>query len=462
MKPFKISGIVKNYTWGRLLDEALVAKLAKATDRNNRYAEFWVGAHPQSPSVCLTPPAGNAAQGVKAGLSLTELLQQAPEEMLGRDCLELFGNQLPFLLKVLSIQQPLSIQLHPDVTLASELHDRDAKNYPDKNHKPEIAIAITPVTLLHSVRDFAGSVRLLERFPRAFKRLVSDGDGDPRLALIKAVLALTPEDNHELIEEAKQVIRGLVEPEEEDLWFLKAERVYPRDRGLWFFFILRLLRLNPGEAIFTGAGCLHAYLYGELIECMASSDNTIRAGLTEKFVDIHSLLRALKLPASQKEGEELIELGGIIRPRSFNIMQALDVIQTRQGKQRQAWAVSYHPPVKDFAVTVLEDAAGKEGAGVEQESCDGDASDAVSSEKFQQRPDATVFNLSRGVTLPKGWQGPLLVLNLHGDVWIDDGEQSGIKLDAGESAFIPAACVGSSHVTITVKSGRAVLAHGNW
>lgn len=449
MKPFKISGIVKNYSWGRLLDEALVAKLSKATDRNTRYAELWIGAHPHSPSVCLSASkeSGSPEPSQREdsnGIDLISRLQQAPEEMLGGVCLQTFGTQLPFLLKILSIQQPLSIQLHPDLKLASELNEKNAKNYPDKNHKPEIAIAITPVTLLHNIRGFSESARLLERFPKAFKRLVMDGSEEPRLALIKTVLALTREENHQLIEEAKQVIRGLVEPEEEDLWFLKAERIYPKDCGLWFFYILRLLQLQPGEAIFTGAGCLHAYLYGELIECMASSDNTIRAGLTEKFVDVESLLRALRLPDAQSLSQ--IELGGMIEPK------LLDLTQPQGGTQRQSKAVSFQPPVRDFAVTLYEDSVGKEAV---SERSDKPCNELNSDLEFHQGRNISVFNLPKVL-------GPILALNLRGEVWINEGETSRMKLEVGEAAFIPAVSAESSHIKILVRSGKAVLAHGNW
>jgi mannose-6-phosphate isomerase class I len=43
------------------------------------------------------------------------------------------------------------------------------------------------------------------------------------------------------------------------------------------------VRLAPGEAIFLAANEPHAYVSGELVECMATSDNVIRAGLTPKF-----------------------------------------------------------------------------------------------------------------------------------------------------------------------------------
>ena len=54
-----------------------------------------------------------------------------------------YGLQLPFLLKVLSIRTALSIQAHPNKTLAGQLRSSDPTNSPDDNHKPEMVIALT-------------------------------------------------------------------------------------------------------------------------------------------------------------------------------------------------------------------------------------------------------------------------------------------------------------------------------
>jgi mannose-6-phosphate isomerase len=45
----------------------------------------------------------------------------------------------------------------------------------------------------------------------------------------------------------------------------------------------------PGQSIFIAANVPHAYLDGDLVECMASSDNVVRAGLTPKFKDVTTL-----------------------------------------------------------------------------------------------------------------------------------------------------------------------------
>lgn len=85
--------------------------------------------------------------------------------------------------------------------------------------------------------------------------------------------------------------------------FQDINRDFPNDVGILCLFFLNILRLQPGEAIFLSANEIHAYLEGDCIECMACSDNVIRAGLTPKYKDVDTLLKNLNYdaaPASQK------------------------------------------------------------------------------------------------------------------------------------------------------------------
>jgi len=74
---------------------------------------------------------------------------------------------------------------------------------------------------------------------------------------------------------------------------LRLERQYPSDVGVIAAFFLNLVKLNPGEALFLGANEPHAYLSGECVECMATSDNVVRAGLTPKHRDVQTLCSML-------------------------------------------------------------------------------------------------------------------------------------------------------------------------
>ena len=91
-----------------------------------------MGTHPSLPS-----------KDVTTGRSLLDLVGDN-EALMGHDITSKYESKLPFLFKVLSIRKALSIQAHPNKKLAAKLHSQDPKNYPDDNHKPEMAIAITP------------------------------------------------------------------------------------------------------------------------------------------------------------------------------------------------------------------------------------------------------------------------------------------------------------------------------
>jgi mannose-6-phosphate isomerase len=72
---------------------------------------------------------------------LTAWLAKHPQA-LGQGVLSNFGECLPFLFKVLSVQKALSIQSHPDKVLAQQLNSLQPDIYKDDNHKPELALAV--------------------------------------------------------------------------------------------------------------------------------------------------------------------------------------------------------------------------------------------------------------------------------------------------------------------------------
>lgn len=80
--------------------------------------------------------------------------------------------------------------------------------------------------------------------------------------------------------------------EKEELALL-LEKQYPSDVGVISSFFFNYVKLNPGEALYIGANEPHAYVSGECLECMATSDNVVRAGLTPKFRDVQTLCSML-------------------------------------------------------------------------------------------------------------------------------------------------------------------------
>jgi mannose-6-phosphate isomerase len=107
-------------------------------------------------------------------------------------------------------------------------------------------------------------------------------------------------------------VRKLTEKEE---LVIRLEKQYPADVGILSIFFLNYLRLAPGEAVCLAANEPHAYLSGECVECMAASDNVVRAGFTPKYKDTDTLCSMLTY-------KQVRTLGWLcIRVRDMNIFR---------------------------------------------------------------------------------------------------------------------------------------------
>ncbi len=294
--PFKIKPVVKNYLWGTLGKQSLVARLAGEGDPNQHYAELWVGGHPQASSIA-TLSSGNTA--------LDELIKAHGQELLGERVNTRFPGELPFLFKILSIQEPLSIQAHPDLTLAEELHSRDSKNYPDKNHKPEIAIALSEFKLLYGFRPLSELVQLTQEHPE-LNSLLNDSKAilDEEGAFVEALyssLALAESEKLAVITRAiaARLTNSVSELSEQEKLFINLNSKFgDTDIGVVTSLLMNFVTLQPFESIYTAPNILHAYVSGEIVECMATSDNVVRGGLTPKFKDVSTLVAMLDYQAS--------------------------------------------------------------------------------------------------------------------------------------------------------------------
>ena len=278
-EPFVLNCPVLNYSWGKRGRASLIARLLDLPDTDSPYAELWVGAHPKAPATLICdgqPVRLDDAVCVRAG------------ELLGASAAARFGSELPFLFKILSIASPLSIQAHPDKERAAVLHQANPEQYPDSNHKPELAIALTPVELLYGLRPFEEVQQYRATVPE-FAQLAGEG------ASLQAVWEHLFRVSHEALTRASAALyrriaaHGPANREEE--WILKLQPLYPAgDIGLFCFYVMNLLELAPYQGIYLAPNTPHAYLSGDLAECMANSDNVVRAGLTNKYVDSEVLL----------------------------------------------------------------------------------------------------------------------------------------------------------------------------
>jgi mannose-6-phosphate isomerase len=298
-RPFKLLNKTQHYDWGTKNDNAFIPHFTGSpVVRDLPYAELWIGAHPSAPSDIVV-------QGRQSPLN--RVIEDFPLEILGEYVARRFDRKLPFLLKLLSAARALSIQTHPNKEQAGKLHSTDPAHYPDDNHKPEIAIALDSLTAIAGFRPAKDIVAALHRFPeldgllggdliRRVQAVGSESELVDNLKLLYGAIMRRAADEADLIPVIAAIVdrlSGNRDPAPDEVLFVEQYGLYGADVGLFSFLFFNLIQLKPGQAIFTDAGVPHAYIRGNIVECMANSDNVVRAGLTGKFKDVGALLDIL-------------------------------------------------------------------------------------------------------------------------------------------------------------------------
>lgn len=304
-RPLRLTCPIQRYDWGKRGPESLVARLAGCSDDPRPAAELWMGAHPSAPATTIID--GKEWR-------LDELIKAYPKEILGVQTVAKFGPTLPFLFKVLSIRTALSLQTHPDKQTAEKLHREDPKHYPDANHKPEIAIAVTPLELLYGFRPLTEIEHDLKRLP-ILREIFCETDSSSVRTMFTRVMTAT---KSQLQSWTKQLIQSIEQTTKKTSHDGLVQELAPQyvtgDPGIFCIYLLNYLKLSPGQAIFTTPGVLHSYLRGDIVECMANSDNVVRGGLTSKYCDNQRLAEIVDfnscaiqiITAKQAEGNKNI------------------------------------------------------------------------------------------------------------------------------------------------------------
>ncbi|WP_154674445.1 mannose-6-phosphate isomerase, class I [Nakamurella lactea] len=291
---------VRAYAWGSRT--AIAELLGEPVPSVHPQAELWIGAHPGDPSVIDSD---------NGPISLVEHISADSATALGGVAAE-FGDRLPFLLKVLAAAEPLSLQAHPSATQAkSGFAQEEAagveinspmRNYKDASHKPELICALTEFHALCGFRDPATSVRLLQElaspeFDRYLTLLAGQPDEQGTRALFSSIITMPPAALMPVLDSVLAAcverVRAGSEYSVEYRTALELGERYPGDPGVLASLLMNRVTLQPGQALYLGAGNLHAYLSGTGIEIMANSDNVLRGGLTPKHVDVPELMRVL-------------------------------------------------------------------------------------------------------------------------------------------------------------------------
>ncbi|UBU76499.1 mannose-6-phosphate isomerase, class I [Pasteurella multocida] len=375
---YQLTGRLQHYVWGG--KDYLPALLGMKKETEQYYAEWWLGAHVSAPSML-------DVEGKET--SLATFLAQKPTA-LGDKSLSQFGSELPYLLKILDVAKPLSIQLHPtkkqaEIGFAQENAQGIAltspiRTYKDNNHKPEMMIALSDFWLLHGFKTKQTMLATLNARP-SLQGLATKLVQQDMHAFYADIMQADQEQLSQwllpIIEENKaKYAANQLELSNPDYWVLytmEAMGIAPSklDAGLVCFYLFNIVHLREGEGIFQDAGIPHAYLRGQNIELMACSDNVIRGGLTPKHVDIQALL-------------------AIIDCREV-VPEIIPVVPAQQAY------FTYHTPAKDFALTR--------------------------------------FNYCQGQTQSCQAQSAQILLVMKGKLTLSQGTQV-LELKQGESAFI--------------------------
>lgn len=282
---------------------------------------------------------------MEGGKPLSEWLLE-DEKRGGKQCYDEFGLVLPFLMKVLSVGQPLSIQAHPDKELAERLNSRKPGMYKDANHKPEMAIAVTNFSLLSGLASPDAVSEHLGKHPE-LKAIVGESTAEKVgrersqesvMEAFQALAARMARDREFATEKARELEQRLrkastSELGDDDRTALQISEHFSGDGGVFGAYLLRRVELSPGQAIFQPVNEPHTYLSGECIEVQASSDNVARAALTSKECDSETLSAML---ARCEHSSVLLE------PR-----------------QERPYVSVFEAPPRDFAVRIVSPPPGQ-------------------------------------------------------------------------------------------------------
>lgn len=308
----RLDNTIRPYAWG---STTAIAALLGTEPTGEPQAEMWMGAHPGAPS--------RTGRG-----TLVEVIDADPQGELGAAAVAKFGPRLPFLLKILAAGAPLSLQVHPNLAQAKEGYedeesrgipvDAGHRNYKDANHKPELICALTEFDGLCGFRDPSQTANLLADLEvDSLKPYVDLLRAHPEEAALREVLtAVLSADREDMARTVTEAASACARLGGDYAPYADIAEHYPGDPGVIAAMLLNHVRLQPGEALFLGAGIPHAYLNGLGVEIMANSDNVLRCGLTPKHVDVPELLRIVRFeagdpgvlrPEASADGEEVYE-----------------------------------------------------------------------------------------------------------------------------------------------------------
>jgi mannose-6-phosphate isomerase len=272
-----VHGRAQHYAWGHPTE---IPEMIGSQPDGQPWAEWWMGTHAIAPST------------VDEGQPLSAV-----------------AGELPYLLKLMAADQPLSLQTHPDRGQAEEGFEREEREgiaidaperiYKDRGAKPELLCALTTFDTLCGFRPVEQTLALLHDIGA---NDLAECLRDEKLATTVAAIYRRQFDLHSTLQACA------AHRSREAALVNELATMYPGDPSVAVTLLLNRVLLSRGEAIFLGPGNLHAYLDGFGVEIMANSDNVIRGGMTVKHIDVQQLLGVLDFDPLPQPRVEAVEV----------------------------------------------------------------------------------------------------------------------------------------------------------
>ena len=295
---------IQHYHWG---DYAFIPELQGRPKGDQPEAELWVGAHPTSPS-----------KTVESNRGLDEIISSDPQNTLGPQASD-FQNELPFIMKILAIREPLSIQVHPNAQQAEEGFTSmqstltGAQSYSSPQGKEEVVCALTETDLKFGFREVNEIHTIIDAVghPELSRLKESLSEETPEKSLKETIQKILSTDSDTIRSITSTVLSSdmsaTVIKEKETKYFTALSETYPDDPGLLLFLFMNFVTLKPGDFLYVAPGVTHAYLGGNVVEITSNSDNVIRCGLTPKYVNALEFLSIASFVSEQPQIQKPME-----------------------------------------------------------------------------------------------------------------------------------------------------------
>ncbi|KAB5575306.1 RmlC-like cupin domain-containing protein [Coniochaeta sp. 2T2.1] len=376
-KVFQLSGSCNDFPWGKKGSQSLAAQLCSKTPgtgfeikEDQPYSEMWFGDYPDYPARIAT-----------TGELLKDALNGDKETLLGEKVIKEMDAQLPFLPKILSIAKALPLQIHPNKDLATKLHQKDPENFTDPNHKPEIAVALSKFETFAGFKPLDQIEPLFKLEPlRQFVPHGTDKWTDDTLREVTRAILKADESTLQTAQEALSKIPASSLGDADAAYILDLlprlrEQYGPSDPGTLVAHTMNFMVFGPGDAIYIPADGIHAYLSGNIVECMARSNNVLNSGFCP--------------PADRNSADMFCDT------LTFKAHSRDDVYLPAKPseKSKNGNTVVYAPPTSEFNMLKTEL---KPGAREEISPSEGPATLIVTQGKGKMYAELQTFDLSEG------------------------------------------------------------------